>query len=168
MMHAPQSPHQKFFVKKIQIDNTQVLPLSPEPNSNRAHCFLVYYDGGMASAAALKSAMDLSLPNTVIVAEACVPGPQLQARGEPRRRLQSSAEAVLAGAVLHAARRGISIRTETIECQDSGRALVQCAEDYRADIIFWGIERTEAERGLNRAAEYVLKFAPSKVVLVGV
>ncbi len=127
-------------------------------------CFLIYFDGGAASLAALNSALDLAGLSTLVITVACVP----LSRPPPVSSSKLSLEASLALAVKNAARRGVSIRTEALQCDDLGRALVDCAARFNADIIFWGVERAEVESGLNRAAEYVMKFASAKVVLVGV
>jgi nucleotide-binding universal stress UspA family protein len=129
----------------------------------RALCFLVYYDGDTASTAALNSALDLMEPNTVIIALACAPTSPRAATSNPMLHATSA----LAHAARSAAQRGVAIRTELLECDDLGPALVEHASVYGADIIFWGVARAEVESGLNPAAEYILKFAPSKVVLVG-
>ncbi len=149
-------------MRTTKLDNLQVRPPLPATDQKQSPCFMVYYDGGRASIAALNSALDLQERNTVILAVACE-----LSRRHPLH-LKNRAEVALAGAVTNAARRGVSIRTRVLTGHDLGRALVECAAEYGADIIFWGIERAEVEKGLNRAAEYVLKFAPSKVVLVGV
>ncbi len=131
-------------------------------HKQEAHSFLVYYDGGAAGEAALASAIDFLEPNASILVVAW--SPVKSSRANRTRR----AEIVLAEAVSSAARRGISIQTEILNSSDLGRALVERAKAQGADIIFWGVERSEVERELDPAAEHLLRFSPAKVVLVGV
>ena len=139
-------------------------PLRARPDNARAHCFLVYFDGGTASTAALNSALDLREPDTRIIVVACTVAPPRASAPDSRH----GAEALLAAAVREATQRGVPVSTETLECDDLGHALVECTARFQADIIFWGVERSEVETGLGAAAAYVLKFASAKVVLVGI
>jgi nucleotide-binding universal stress UspA family protein len=128
---------------------------------------LVHYDGRGASLAALNSALDLMDSDTEVIAVAIVASPRTLPLGVSSLQLATQAESALAAAMRSAALRGVAISTEIVESQEPGPALVEVARARGATIIFWGVQRSEVELGLNPAIEYVLKYAPSKVVLVG-
>ncbi|MGB8647816.1 MAG: universal stress protein [Anaerolineae bacterium] len=131
------------------------------------HCYLVYYDGGPASAAALRSALDLMEPETRIIALASIVSSAHPPTKDSASRFETGAQAALAGAVANAAERGIAIQTAMLTSADPGRAIVSYAYECHATKIFWGINRAEVERGLNATVQYLLRFAPTQVVLVG-
>ncbi len=124
--------------------------------------FVVYIDGGAPGAAALNSALDLVDPDTALVAVAWSPA---SPTGHSRRL---NTQRALRAAQNAAARRGVAIETRLLEADSLGAGLVECASAYGAEIIFWGVRRSNAGTGLDREAEYVLKCASAKVVLVSV
>ncbi len=133
----------------------------------REDCFLVYYDGGPASAMALRSAMDVMERGTRIIALACIDAPTVEPAGDPEARLEMSAQLALAGAMTNAAERGIAIQTAILASSEIGRALVSYAAQCHATKIFWGVNRSEVEGGLPGTVQYLLRNAPVQVVLVG-
>ncbi len=155
-------------MRTIAPDEPQVRPSLPVVDTEKGtQCFLVHYDGGMASVAALNSALDLMDLNTEVIAVT----PVLLAPREPLAAsnldLEIRAKGALAAAMTNAALRGVEITTKIVECNDPGRAMVEEARVHNASLVFWGVERAEVELGLNPSVQYVLKYAPSKVVLVG-
>ncbi len=132
--------------------------------SRKAGCFLVYYDGGKAGRAALDAALDLMGPGTDIVALVWEP----DTRRVAPRRSRSAASTRMKRALAGAARRGVTIRAELLHGDHLGRALVDRAARAGADSLFWGIGRSSSARPLNPAAEYILRFSPAKVVLIGI
>ncbi len=144
------------------ISHTDARRVSHAAPVTRHDCFLVYYDGGPASALALRSAMDVMERGTRIIALACIDAP-----GNPESRLETSAQLALAGAMTNAAERGIAIQTAILASSEIGRALISYAAQCNATKIFWGVNRSEVERGLPGTVQYLLRNAPVQVVLVG-
>lgn len=155
-------------MKRIAPSELQIHSSPPVVSpGNTTQCFLVHYDGGMASVAALNSALDLMDLNTEVIAVTPLLILPTQRLDAPNLDLEIHARAALAGATTKAALRGVEIVTKIVECSDPGRAMVEEARAQNAALVFWGVERAEVESGLNPSVQYVLKHAPSKVVLVG-
>ena len=61
----------------------------------------------------------------------------------------------------------LSIETEMVQARDTGPAIVGEADEWHADVIVMGLpyKRRFGEFNLGKAAPYVLKHAPCRVIL---
>jgi nucleotide-binding universal stress UspA family protein len=139
---------------------TQRLPQS-EP------CFLVYYDGGPSSLAALREACAIAGHENRIVAVFLDEVPQTETMDDGKPVHDMLAQAVLAAAIVNASFCGVDIETLCIPCRVKGPALVTLAAECNSAMLFVGVEDHEPGKNLNPFADYVLSLAPCQVVLVG-
>lgn len=138
------------------------------PPRKQGRRYLVNYDGGMDSLAALLEACETANPDTRVVAVYLDMVPRAEALEPSLPAKAMLAEAVLAGALANARLRNYEIETLSVPCHAKGPALVALAAQYGDAVVFLGVERREFTQHLNSFAEYVLSLAPCKVVLVGV
>lgn len=131
----------------------------------RQTCFLVYYDGGLASLAALREACLQAKPNTKIIAVYLETIPQSQALGQDDCSRALTVQGILAAATVNAAMYGVGIKTSFQECHVRGPALLHLAEQHGNAKIFLGVDGAEPPER-NPFASYVQALAPGQVVLV--
>jgi len=129
--------------------------------------FLVYYDGSLASNAALRAAVEKAAPKTEIVAVYCIviPAKQQPSR-EKWQELEMRAQAYLAAAITNAYLRGRAIETKIVRCETLGEGLVEYAEQWCADLVFLGVEQGTGNGELNAVAEEIRRFTPAEVMVV--
>lgn len=132
-----------------------------------APCYLVYYDGGPTSVAALREACEMANPGTQVVAVFLDVVPQTQQFDGNVPVHQMLAQAVLASAIVNARVYGVEIETVVIPCHVKGPALVALAAERSNVTLFLGIDESETTAYLNPFADYVISLSPCKVVLVG-
>lgn len=142
--------------------------LERAPSRHQGRSYLVYYDGGKDSLAALLEACETATSGTRIVAVYLDMVPLAEAPESSSPGKEMVAHAVLAGALANARLRNYEIETLRVPCHAKGPALVALAARYSDAVVFLGVERREFTQRLNSFAEYVLSLAPCKVVLVGV
>ncbi|MBI4675291.1 MAG: universal stress protein [Chloroflexi bacterium] len=134
------------------------------PPRKPAPSYLVNYDGGPASVAALREACDMASAGTKVVAVFLDQIPEGVA-AEGREML---ANAILASAIVNARLYGVNIETRHIPCGVKGPTLVTLAAEQESAVLFLGVDDRELDAQLNPFADYVLSLAPCQVVLVGV
>ena len=122
---------------KLETRPRAFVPVKANPLRKR---FVVYYDGGPSSLAALRAAIDAKDAETEIVAVAFIPDPRTMPHGEASFDMRVRAESALAAAETNAAMHGIRIKTQMIGGPDSALALRGYALDCGADEIFFGAE----------------------------
>lgn len=148
------------MILRTRIPNWRVGSIERRLPRSRTRSFLVYYDGGLESAAALRAACEMADAKTKITAlylEVFSDSRELDEELQTMR-----ATAILAGAIVNAQIRGVAIATETVRCRSKGPALVaRAAQDHAT--IFLGVEESARP---NTFAEYVLALAPAQVLLV--
>lgn len=130
--------------------------------------FLVYYDGGIASIAALRHACQTAGASTEVVAVYLARVPAATEPDYDAIVERQNAKLILAGAIVNAQTYGLSIRTEIVPAPVQGPAMTQLAARHGNATIFLGVEQEELDKKQNPFAEYVQKLAPSDVVLVAV
>lgn len=138
----------------------------PDPSTDYKLRFLVHYDGGLAALAALKAAIRMAAPGTEIVALSCIPVPRSHPVDMLIPNSELRAKAILAAAVANAAMHGVSIRTEIIQCHSLKQALIERANRGGANVMFLGVEHADLADETDPLADYVLRHAKSKVVVV--
>lgn len=128
--------------------------------------YLVYYDGSLAALAALKAAIRMAEPGTDLTALSFVarPGDGLPERAA--RDLEQRAQAAAAAAVANAELGGVRIKTEIAHCRAVGPELIRRAGRDEASVIFLGVDHDDGSNAVNPLADYVLRHAPSQVVVV--
>lgn len=136
------------------------------PPRTSTACYLVYYDGGLGSAAALRQACEMASPETRVVAVFLDVVPHAQEIVGDTAAHTMRAQAILAAAVANARLYHREIETLSIPCHVQGPALVNLAQRRGSTALFMGINPSEMENHLNPFAEYVLALAPCQVVLV--
>lgn len=131
----------------------------------RPTCFLVYYDGGLSSLAALREACRQATPGTPIIAVYLdmIPLTEAPKRDDTLRTMAS--QAILAAASANAAMYGVPIKTLNLECHVRGPALLALAEKYGDAKIFLGIETAQVNE-LDPFASYIQALEPARVTLV--
>jgi hypothetical protein len=113
--------------------------------------FVVYYDGGPSSLAALRAAIDAMDTATEIIAVAFIPEERTAGRQTTSSDMLVRAESALAAAETNAAMHGLRIKTQMISGVDIVRALRGYAKECGADEIFFGTE-LETRPGMALAA----------------
>jgi len=136
------------------------------PPRLRSASYLVYYDGGLDSVAALRQACEMASPETRVVAVflEVVPYAQEISGDAPTHAMR--AQAILAAALANARLYHREIETLSVPCHVQGPALVNLAQQRGSTALFMGVNRSALENHLNPFAEYVLALAPCQVVLV--
>jgi nucleotide-binding universal stress UspA family protein len=132
-----------------------------------APCYLVNYDGGPTSVAALREACEMATPGTHVVAVFLDVVAQTQQIDGNTPVHQMLAQAVLAAAIVNARVYGVEIETLVIPCHVKGPALVTLAAERSNATLFLGVDESETTAYLNPFADYVISLSPCKVVLVG-
>jgi hypothetical protein len=136
-------------------------------------CYLVNYDGGPSSVAALREACEMARPGTRVVAVFLDVVPYTQEIEPTAPGHEMLAQAVLAAALVNARVYGMEIETLAVPCRVQGPAFVAFAMERAsqapfADVtLFIGVDESASEPQLSPFADYVISFAPCKVVLVG-
>jgi len=129
--------------------------------------YLVYYDGGPTSGAALREACEMASPGTRVVAVYLDIVPQAQEIQDHRPVHEMLAQAVLASAIVNGRLYGTGIETLCVPCHVKGPALVSLAAEQSDATLFIGVDECESEYLLNPFVSYVNSLAPCKVVIVG-
>jgi nucleotide-binding universal stress UspA family protein len=129
--------------------------------------YLVYYDGGPTSVAALREACEMAEPGTRVTAVFLDVVPQEHEITDDTPVNDMLAKAILAAATVNARTYNVEIKTIGIPCHFKGPALVAFAAQQDNAVLFLGVTPREMEGQLNSFTEYVLALAPCKVVLVG-
>lgn len=129
-------------------------------------CYLVYYDGGLTSAAALREACETADAGTRIVAVFLDVVPQTELIEDDAPVHKMLAQGVLAAATANARVYGAHIETVAVSCHVKGTALVALAAEYGNATLFIGVDDSENE-ALNPFVDFIVAAAPCRVVLVG-
>ncbi len=129
--------------------------------------YLVYYDGGPAALAALREACEMAKPGTRITALFMETVPLEQELSENPRLNTMRSQAILAAAIVNARLHHVEIETLGIACHTKGAAMVSLAAKQHNTVVFLGVMEKQLQGQLDAFTEYVLAFAPCKVVLVG-
>ncbi len=143
-------------------------PTETTPKSHPSPCFLVYYDGEAASAAALRYACQQADSHTPITAVYLALVPQDQELDSKNPSVVNDADTILAAAIANAKQLGKRIETKRVNCRVKGPELVQLAKERDSATIILGVDRAELDGKLNPFAEFVTAMAPADVVLVPV
>ncbi|HZQ10894.1 MAG TPA: universal stress protein [Anaerolineae bacterium] len=152
----------------LKIRESVKQPTKTAAKSNSSSCFLVYYDGGASSAAALRYACQQADSRTQITAVYLAVVPHDQALDEKNERAAEDAYTVLAAAIANAKQLGKQIETKIVACRVKGPELVRLAKERGGVPIILGIDHAELDGKLNSFAEFVTALAPADVVLVAV
>lgn len=137
------------------------------PLRKQALQYLVYYDGGPTSLAALREACEMAAPGTRVTAVFLDIVPQAYEITDDTPANPMLAQAMLAAAGVNAQLYQTEINTLALPCHFRGPALVGLANQYENAVLFIGVTESEMSGQLNPFTEYVLQLAPCKVVLVG-
>lgn len=129
--------------------------------------YLVYYDGGPTSLAALREACEMAPPGARVTAVFLDLVPQEHEIADDAPVNPMLAQAILAAAQVNARLYHTEIHTLALPCHFKGPALVQLAQRHQNAVLFVGVNGQEINGQLDSFAEYVLELAPCKVVLVG-
>lgn len=138
------------------------------PPKKSVPSYLVCYDGGPASLAALRQACEMASKQTRLVAVYLDVLPETENLENDAPANEMRGQAILAAAIANARMRGVKIETQIIPCHVKGPALVSLAAESNSSILFVGIEEHEIQDHSNPFTTFVLSMAPCKVVLVGV
>ncbi len=127
--------------------------------------FLVYYEGGFASLAALKTAIRAKDSNTEIVAVTFIHVTETDSLTN-RSDLESRAQTILAAAETNAQTNDVAIKTEIVAGAELSGALAQYAAECRAERIFIGRDSVPGDRAIARLTHYLAECAPSTLTIV--
>src|SRR5581483_3225197 len=124
------------------------------PTDKNSNCYLVYYDGGPSSVAALREACETAGPKTRVIAvflESVTPSPEADGTlPEP----SMASKAILAAATVNARVYGSRSETLTLPCQIKAPALVKLAAERGNATLFLGVDEPELHAHLNPLADY--------------
>lgn len=164
---APAVAGRKELDMKLQTRNSVEFrkPADTPPAPTRETCFLVYYDGGPASVAALREACRHARSGTKIIAVYLEMIPLSESPEQSDCARTMAIQGILAAATVNAATYGASCKTTYRECHVRGPSMVRMAAQHGNAKIFLGIENGEAD-DLNPFASYVQQLAPANLVLV--
>lgn len=137
------------------------------PARRTALQYLVYYDGGSSSLAALREACEMAPSGARITAVFLDTVPQEHEITDDVPVNPMLAQAVLAAAIVNARLYETEINTLIVPCHAKGPALVGLANQHPNAVLFVGITESEMNGQPSPFTDYVLQLAPCKVVLVG-
>lgn len=137
------------------------------PARRTALQYLVYYDGGPTSLAALREACEMAPSGARVTAVFLDNVPQEHEIADDAPVNPMLAQAVLAAACVNARLYQTEINTLALPCHSRGPALVGLANRHPGAVLFIGVTESEMNGQLNPFTDYVLQVAPCKVVLVG-
>ncbi len=137
----------------------------PKPNKT-APCFLVYYDGGSASVAALSEACAQAGHETTVIAAYLDMVPHTEPLDCKTSVRTFEANAILAAATVNAHMRGIKIQTEVVHCRVKGPALVNLAAQHANAVIFLGVEPCAEQGNQDAFVDYVEALAPADLFII--
>lgn len=149
---------------KLDLEIRPAAPLrTTEPSFLPSPSVLVYYDGGLASMAALQAACE-DMPKTRIVAVYVEMVPLVPNAVAARQQDAFAGKAILAAAMVNAATYGSRIETLCLETHTRGEALAQLAADCGDSTIYLGVDSAHPDW----LADYLQAHAPANLVLVQV
>ncbi|HTA37349.1 MAG TPA: universal stress protein, partial [Solirubrobacteraceae bacterium] len=127
---------------------------------------LVPIFGADVSASALHGAAKLIGEEGVVYAIFVLPVPNQLSLEAGLEAEEAHGRSVLESARIQARRAGIKIHTGLIRTRNPGASLVEEAQRFGADVIYWStIHAPAGERGIGPTAAYLLAKRPCRVII---